>query len=250
MRSRSSSATNPSRRAWAVGVAILGVLACGLVSLALQAPRGSESGAAISTTHVTGLGAPDPTVISVVGDALTTGTDQNGPGKRRLWEYLLRGQLTTETRPLVLDVSADPSGRYVGTDGGVTFELLAGEVDPSSALVIFFGGRDDGADSDQVREAATRAFSAASAVAPDAEILVIGAAWLGEDIPEHVAVTNQALRAASDSVGAEFVDPISEGWFNDGTAGVVGTDGVHPNNQGHEYLATKISPYVLHHLGT
>ena len=41
--------------------------------------------------------------------------------------------------------------------------------------------------------------------------------------------------------GAAFVDPIAERWFV-GQPGLIGADGVHPTDAGHEYMADKIAP--------
>mgnify|MGYP002623887115 CR=1 FL=1 len=43
--------------------------------------------------------------------------------------------------------------------------------------------------------------------------------------------------------GATFVDPIAEGWFV-GRPELIGADGVHPTDAGHQYLADKIAPLI------
>ncbi|CFS38985.1 Conserved protein of uncharacterised function%2C possibly exported [Mycobacterium tuberculosis] len=40
-----------------------------------------------------------------------------------------------------------------------------------------------------------------------------------------------------------FVDPIADHWFVDRPE-LIGADGVHPNDAGHEYLADKIAPLI------
>jgi lysophospholipase L1-like esterase len=51
------------------------------------------------------------------------------------------------------------------------------------------------------------------------------------------------LNAAARAAGAAFVDPIGDRWFVD-RPDLIGPDGVHPNDAGHEYLADKIAPLI------
>jgi len=40
-----------------------------------------------------------------------------------------------------------------------------------------------------------------------------------------------------------FIDPLVEGWFV-GRPDLIGSDGVHPNDAGHAYLAAKIARLI------
>ena len=44
-----------------------------------------------------------------------------------------------------------------------------------------------------------------------------------------------------------FIDPLAEGWFV-GRPDLIGSDGVHPNDAGHAYLAAKIAPLIRNQL--
>jgi lysophospholipase L1-like esterase len=45
------------------------------------------------------------------------------------------------------------------------------------------------------------------------------------------------------TIGATFVDPIAEHWFV-GRPDLIGADGVHPNDAGHQYMADRIAPLI------
>lgn len=53
-----------------------------------------------------------------------------------------------------------------------------------------------------------------------------------------------AVRDSATARGIAFVDPLEEGWFRDGITGLIGLDGVHPNDAGHAYLAEKLAPHI------
>ena len=55
--------------------------------------------------------------------------------------------------------------------------------------------------------------------------------------------TRDAIASAAADAGALFVDPLGEEWLLAG-AELIGTDGVHPNDSGHAYLADLIEPIV------
>ncbi|ETB08755.1 hypothetical protein O980_21950 [Mycobacterium avium subsp. paratuberculosis 08-8281] len=51
------------------------------------------------------------------------------------------------------------------------------------------------------------------------------------------------------AAGATFIDPIAEHWFV-GRPDLIGADGVHPNDAGHQYMADKIAPLIRTQLST
>ena len=70
-------------------------------------------------------------------------------------------------------------------------------------------------------------------------MLVVGPIWPGAAPPAMDDVRTAVIRAA-DTDRLPMVDPIGDRWFNDGTTGLIGSDGVHPNDAGHAYIAQRM----------
>ena len=79
------------------------------------------------------------------------------------------------------------------------------------------------------------------------EIVVIGPVWTDPDPPPDVLQTRDVIQTEAGSKGAIFVDPIAEGWFRD-NPDLIGSDGVHPTDAGHAYMADKIAPLIAQQL--
>jgi lysophospholipase L1-like esterase len=117
-------------------------------------------------------------------------------------------------------------------------------VRPDDSLVVFFGSRNDqDVPPDQLTTLTNDALSAARRTAPTARMLVIGPPWPTADVPPAVLQIRDILNGAARSVGAAFVDPIGAGWFV-GRPDLIGSDGVHPTDAGHAYMAAKIAPLI------
>ena len=80
-------------------------------------------------------------------------------------------------------------------------------------------------------------------LAPTARFLVIGPPWPTADVPEAVLQVRDVLNVEARAAGAPFIDPLGDGWFV-GRPDLIGPDGVHPTDAGHEYLAGKIAPLI------
>jgi len=183
--------------------------------------------------------------VAVIGDSYTTGTDEGGEGPKswtaRAWQTLAQRGVRVGA-----DVAAEGKAGYVvpGDHGSVFEDLTARAVKPDDALVVFFGSRNDqGVDPGLLAEKASDTFLMARQFAPTARFLVIGPPWPTADVPESVLQIRDALSDRARAAGAAFVDPIGDGWFVD-RPDLIGADGVHPNDAGHEYLADKIAPLI------
>ncbi len=183
--------------------------------------------------------------VAVIGDSYTAGTDEGGLGPNAwtalAWHALARGGVR-----IAADVAAEGRAGYgVPGDHGSVFEDLASRaVKPDDALVVFFGSRnDEGVDPGLLAGRARDTFDRARLLAPAARFLVIGPPWPTADVPESIVQIRDVLNAAARATGAAFVDPIGDGWFV-GRPDLIGPDGVHPNDAGHEYLADKIAPLI------
>jgi len=84
--------------------------------------------------------------------------------------------------------------------------------------------------------------------APNARLLVIGFAWPDAKRSQTLLNLRDAIKDEALAVGATFVDPLADGWFDNTPPDFVGVDHVHPTNAGHAYRADKIEPYIREEL--
>src|SRR5882757_9035988 len=183
--------------------------------------------------------------IAVVGDSYTTGGDLGGLGSKgwtaRAWQWL--GQ---QGVAISADVAAEGGAGYGtrGNHGSVFEDLTADAVKPDDVLVVFFGSRNDqGVDATQLSILAWGTYQLARRTAPKAQFLVIGPPWPTSDPPDGVLRIRDALKYQAEVAGATFIDPIATGWFV-GRPDLIGRDGVHPTDAGHEYMAEMIAPLI------
>ncbi|ETW23170.1 Rv0518 family GDSL lipase [Mycobacterium gastri] len=185
------------------------------------------------------------THLAVIGDSYTAGTDEGGLGSTswtaRAWQALARGG-----ERIAAEVAAEGRAGYAvpGDHGSVFEDLTARAVKPDDVLVVFFGSRnDEGVEPQLLAEKAGGTFDLARRLAPSARLLVIGPPWPTAAVPDSVLQIRDVLNAAAHAAGAAFVDPIGDGWFVDRPE-LIGADGVHPTDAGHQYLADKIAPLI------
>lgn len=189
--------------------------------------------------------------IAVIGDSYTTGGDFGGLGPNgwteRAWRDLAEYRI-----PITADVGAEGGAGYaVRGNGGSLFEdLTARTVKPDDALVLFFGSRNDQhIGTAQFSLLTYGTFQLARRIAPSATFLVIGPPWPTANPPADIVRIRDALKYQAGLAGATFVDPIAERWFV-GRPELIGADGVHPTDAGHEYMAEKIAPLIAAQLPT
>jgi len=183
--------------------------------------------------------------VAVIGDSYTTGTDEGGLGPNS-WTARAWQTLSARGVRIAADVAAEAKAGYAvpGDHGSVFEDLTARAVKPDDVLVVFFGSRNDlGVDRGLLTERARNAFGLARRFAPSARFLVIGPPWPTADVPGSMLMIRDVLNSAARAAGAAFVDPIGDRWFVD-RPDLIGPDGVHPNDAGHEYLADKIAPLI------
>ena len=186
-----------------------------------------------------------PNHIAVIGDSYTTGSDQGGRGPSgwapQVWQMLAR-----QGWSIAPDVAAEGGAGYGvrGNRGSVFGDLTARAVQPDDALVVFFGSRNDQRiDPQALATTAHDAFALARRTAPNARLLVIGPPWPTADVPGVVLQIRDVLYTQARLAGAAFMDPLTARWFFD-TPNLIGTDGVHPTDAGHAYLAQLIAPLI------
>lgn len=193
---------------------------------------------------------PDPdeadTRVVVVGDAFTTSSVQ-GAVAPSAWPPLLQERLDDAS----VEVSAaDGAGYATPNVLGRTIGNLAADAPTEGAdVVVVFAGRADGAGiADQVSIGASEVFAQIRAEAPEAALVVIGPAWPAAEVPAGVRNNRGVIQQAAVAAGATFVDPLEAGWFVD-QPDLIAADGIHPTEQGQQYLADLIEPVVRDAIG-
>lgn len=191
----------------------------------------------------------DYTLVTVVGDSYVYGSNMGGLTTRG-WTSLASADLQGEQDVDVTNAGVGGSGYVTRGPKGVVFsEVLPQSIGPKSDLVVFFGSINDRtATPEQVRDAASKAYALTKEKAQNAKLLVIGPAWTSADVPADMLAIRDALKHAASKAGAAWVDPIAERWFFDQPA-LIGSDGVHPTDEGHAYMKKMILPHMQKALG-
>ncbi len=183
--------------------------------------------------------------VAIVSDSYTTGTNQGGEGSRS-WPARASQILSQAGERIVPDVAAEGRAGYVvrGDHGSVFEDLTPRAVKPDDVLVVLFGSRNDqGADPLLLAGRVGATLDLVRRLAPSARLLVIGPPWPTADVPPAMLQIRDVLGAAAAGVGASFVDPIADRWFVD-RPDLIGADGVHPTDAGHQYMADMIAPLI------
>jgi hypothetical protein len=149
-------------------------------------------------------------------------------------------------------VEAEDGSGYVkpGNDqDGVFADQIPIVVRPDDRLVIVFGGRSEtDVPAEELRPAVRQTLDAVRAATRNAKIVVIGPVWSDPDPPNNVVLqTRDVIQTEAGLTGAIFIDPIAEGWFMD-RPDLIGSDGIHPTDAGHAYMADKIAPLIAQQL--
>lgn len=205
---------------------------------------------AVATMWTAPVGAAaKSTRVAVIGDSYTTGSVEGGNGPHS-WPQLAWHLLAQRGLTVVADVAAEGGAGYgqPGNRGSVFEDLTARAVHRNDDLVVFFGSRNDQpVDPQKLPAMAAGAFQLARFTAPDAKFLIIGPPWPTASPPPQVLKIRDTLRMEAAAGGAEFIDPIAEGWFV-GRPDLIGADGVHPNDAGHVYMSERIAPLIYRQL--
>lgn len=193
--------------------------------------------------------APENTLVAVIGDSYTAGTEQGG-ARGSGWPAITERELRAQGWPVVFRVAAQNGAGYAaGSGNGTRFTNLVPQAVQGAKLVVLFGSRNDGKvpSGPEVPDAIRATLAQVKDLAPGADVLVIGPPWVTGPPTTRILEIRDALRTEALAAGATFVDPIEQGWFVD-RMNLIGTDGVHPTQEGHAYLAEKIEPLIADEL--
>lgn len=240
------------RRALGLGI---GAVMAGLSSACGMADEATDS--ASENASAKACASDGTKSITYIGDSLTNGTSQDsGLGAR--FPAIISRRLLVPARIL----ASNGSGYVqVGPAAGAqTFPGQARSVQPDTSLVLILGSRNDmhsEEDIDEIPERALTTYERVKDRAPNARLLVVGPPWINDSPSAEILAVRDQVRAAAEQAGVDFLDPIREGWFaepqgvlDDGRSRLIAQDRIHPNDDGHEYLADRLLPYVTERICT
>lgn len=242
----------PFRYAKELGFGLLAVAAIVIAFLALTQREDGVSASPGPSATAPQASRPAVPNIDIIGDSYVAGSDQGGYGAAN-WTKIVGSRFYADSSPVDMNVIAHPgSGYIVRGNEKVTFaEAATTSLRSTTNLVLVFGSRNDGKqDPATMTAAATELYTKIRERAPQAKLVVVGPAWVNENVPDFIVTDSKAISVAASAAGVAFVDPLTEGWFFGADAKYIGADGVHPTDAGHQYLAEKMYTLISTNLAT
>jgi fructose-specific component phosphotransferase system IIB-like protein len=205
--------------------------------------------AAEQAGHATAKPEPDTNQVVVVGDTYVYGSHMGGQSINN-WTYIAESHLQDDLTTDVTNAGVAGAGYIHRGPQNQTFgEVLPMAVGPKTDVVVFFGSRNDrGVNPAEIGATATEDYAQVKRLAPKAKMIVIGPAWIEENVPTDVFEIRDAVKSAASKAGADWVDPLAERWFFDNPS-LIATNGILPNDKGHAYLEKLILPHLKRALG-
>jgi lysophospholipase L1-like esterase len=173
----------------------------------------------------------------VLGDSYTSGWNGAGIGSRG-WPALVGANRGWK----VVNLSVAGTGfMNPGWTGRTIGSRVDAAVRQKPGVVIVAGGHNDSAwAASTTSRAAVSAIDHLHAALPDALIVIVAPIWQNGSPPTRCLILRDALRRKAAEIGAVFIDPLAEHWFAGPSHRFIGSDGLHPTNAGHAWLATRI----------
>lgn len=226
------------RRRLVLSVVVLAILSALLVAIGAKSSadqRRSDEARTATAVLVGTSGSTTP--VAIIGDSFTTGTAQGGTGAAN-WASVVGGPRNWAITPTAVGGTG-----YVATVPGsqpYAAAQLGAALAAAPRLVIVEGSRNDaGTAPARVGAAATDLYRRIRGGAPQARLVVIGPVWSDGDAPAPVLAVRDAVRTAALAAGAQWIDPIADGWFAR-PAGLIGADRIHPTDAGHRLMAERV----------
>lgn len=239
----------PFRFAKELGFGLLAVVAVVIAVLALTT-RETGSASPVPSSAVPLATRPAVPDVDIIGDSYVGGSEEGGYGAAN-WTKIVGSRFYSDSRPVDMNVTAVPGAGYItrGPDKATFAEAATTNLRSSADLVLVFGSRSDGRqDEATMTGAANELYAKIRERAPQAKLIVVGPAWVDENVPDFITSNTKSVEAAAAGAGAVFVSPLAEGWFFGADARFIGADGVHPTDAGHQYMAEKMFALISRNL--
>lgn len=193
-------------------------------------------------------------MLVLIGDSYTNGTSQDSGGCSR-FPAILGGLWSAQS--VVLASNGSGYTLKGGARDALPFPEQARHVPEAADTVVVFGSRNDMHDAEQFHEIpglVRRTIEQIRENAPTADIVVIGPPWVNpwpnDAIREVNARVAEGVRTLEDPQ-VRWVDALEEGWFGEPdllrgsySRYISEVDKVHPNDDGHAYLAERIRAHL------
>lgn len=178
-----------------------------------------------------------PTVV-FIGDSFVGGSDMGGVGDSN-WSLVASEALEWEG----CKFGVGGSGWTRGANGWTFGARVDWALSMKPSLIVFANGVNDlKGDAEAIGPAASDTLSYLRSKDPDVPVVVVGPAPV-QEFPALYAM-NDGIRAAAEANGALFVDAVAGRWLADGDSVYIGSDGFHPTDDGHAYLASKFADSI------
>ncbi len=226
-----------------LGLAALAVAAIAMAAFVL-APTASPQAAPVPVPPLTAT-TKVPRIV-VVGDSYTGATKMGGAGDAH-WTKLIQAKLYAGNQRTDWDVTTVGGSGYINT-GSANKNFATGIEEPlmgNADIAVLFGSRNDATSPlADVQAIAPKTITRYKERNPSAKLVVIGPTWIKGNPPANLLAVRDAIKDAAAAAGGTFVDPLTDGWFFGADARFIGSDGVHPTDEGNQYLSDKILPVV------
>lgn len=221
----------------AIIIVLVAIMAVMLVILAMQHVSSTRVSAnAVAGPVPTFTSQPAAKRVAIIGDSYTACSAMGGCGT---------ANYTRKIAPALgwsIKTFAVGGTGYTNSSGGKTTfgERVDDVIAAKPDIVVVEGGRNDLNAIDRLPAATTDTLTRLKSSLPDAKLIVIGPIGTASS-PETESTARDIIAAAATGVGADlFIDPIADGWFTGADAKYIGVDGLHPTDDGHNYMADKL----------
>lgn len=238
--------TSHSARRWPQILGFMGLLlAAGVLTFYAMTQSQEVNGAPLPAGTAQPVTESVPQ-IDILGDSYVGGSAEGGNGSAN-WTKLIGTRFYDQGDHVELNVIAQPGSGYVarGTTDLIFREAATLRLRPAADVVMVFGSRNDGRqDSKTMYNAAQLLYADIREIAPKAKVVVVGPVWVDANVPDFISANNDAMARAAAEENVVYIDALAEGWFAGREKGLIGMDGIHPTDEGHAYLASKIFPLL------
>lgn len=175
---------------------------------------------------------PDyPPRVVFIGDSYTGGSDMGGVGEAN-WTVVASDELGWRD----CRFAVGGSGWTRGANGWTYKARVDWAISMKPSLIVFSNGINDvRGDASLIGPAAADTLSYLRTLDADVPVVVVGPMQI-QDF-SALYVMNDGVAAAAAANGATYIDAIAGGWFMGDSRSYIGSDGFHPTDEGHEYLA-------------
>ena len=221
------------RKVWPIaGIGVLAVATVAVIGAALTptpAPTSTFTPAPLpERTYAAG-----PVTAAFLGDSYTAGNGASPMSEGR-WSALVSSELGWKEKNFGSGGTTYATGSEI--TGGKGYTERVRNVIAAAPYVVIVSGGGNSYTIDQ-SQGITQVFTELRAGLPEAKLVALSPFWWEEAFPAQLNVVSGQIKAGVESVGGTYVElahPLA------GSLHFLAKDGVHPNNEGHKFLAAKI----------